>query len=403
MLLYRESLWRLSIALLIAFVGGRLPLAAQEKSSSDKQAVDFKASLQARLDETCRAHNLPALWAGKFPLEGPPVICASGVRKLKSTERAEPGDIVHLGSCTKAMTAALIGQLCSEGKLRLSSSMREVFSDMQELSQSDWGGVTVQQLLQHRSGAPANLDCHACDRAFPDSVVDARRMLLQKLVKRRRPENPSFVYSNVGFIVLGHIVEEIEKKPWETAIEERLFKPLGMQTAAFGPVGLPDPPPANVLPERAWGHREPISLASAAQILLGGEAPPLESLQIDNARCLGPAGRVHINLRDWSRFVMPFADPQGYKALNISEEVWQELLKPAEGEKREERYAAGWVLVDNPNLGNGFFHNGSNTTWYAYAFAVPSSRCCVLVATNVFSESARRECDAIARFMLQQK
>ncbi len=99
---------------------------------------------------------------------------------------------------------------------------------------------------------------------------------------------------------------------------------------------------------------------------------------------------------------MPFADPQGYKALNISEEVWQELLKPAEGEKREERYAAGWVLVDNPNLGNGFFHNGSNTTWYAYAFAVPSSRCCVLVATNVFSESARRECDAIARFMLQQ-
>ena len=168
-----------------------------------------------------------------------PIVCASGVRKLGETEKVEPGDIVHLGSCTKAMTAALIGQLCSEGKLRLTSSLKEVFSDMQELVESRWGEVTVQELLQHRSGAPANLDYEVYDRANPDSVVDARRLLFQKLVRKRRPKNPSFVYSNVGFILLGHIVEEIEKKPWEEVIAERLFKPLKMESAAFGPVACP--------------------------------------------------------------------------------------------------------------------------------------------------------------------
>ncbi len=111
---------------------------------------------------------------------------------------------------------------------------------------------------------------------------------------------------------------------------------------------------------------------------------------------------MHVNLQDWSKFVIHFADPQGYKALSIKEEVWRELLKPAADAKDEARYAAGWILVENPTLGNGLFHNGSNTTWYSYAFAVESASCCVLVVTNVFSDAARRECDGIARFMLKQ-
>lgn len=369
----------------------------------------FELALQQRLDKTRAEHDLPALWAGKFGLDGSSVICASGVRKLGEPDKAQPNDIVHLGSCTKAMTATVIGQLCTEGKLRLTSSLKEIFSDREELVGSNWGDVTVQELLQHRSGALPNLDYHACDRAFPDSVIDARRLLLQKLVKKRRAKDPSFVYSNVGYIVLGHIIEEIEKKPWEEVITERLFKPLKMESAAFGPVGSPDTSPIRtpveleLLAKRAWGHRESISLASAAEVLFSGKPPRLEPLQIDNARCLGPAGRVHMNLRDWSKFVIHFADPKGYKALNISEEIWRELLQPAADTKDDNRYAAGWILIDNPELGNGFFHNGSNTTWYAYAFAVQSDRCCVLVATNVFSEAARRECDAIARFMLQPK
>ena len=400
-LLSRESIWRASAALFVAFVGLYLPSVAQEMPPDE-----FKVVLQAQLDKTCNEHNLPALWAGKFSLDGTSVVCASGVRKLGESEKAEPSDIVHLGSCTKAMTAALIGQLCSEGTLRLDSPLKEIFSDMPELVESSWGEVTVQQLLQHRSGALANLDYELCDRAHPDSVVDARRLLLQKLVRKRRPKNPAFVYSNVSFIVLGHVIEEIEKKPWEEVIAQRLFKPLQMESAAFGPVGLPDAMPArvDVLPGRAWGHREPISLANVAQALLGvGPPPKIEPLHIDNSRCLGPAGRVHVNLPDWSKFVVHFADPQGFKALNIKEEIWQELLKPAEGTNDEDRYAAGWILIDNPQLGKGLFHNGSNTSWYSYAFAVQSARCCVLVATNSYSDSARRECDAIARFMLKQK
>lgn len=399
MSLYRGYLWQVCVVMLVVFAGMSGPSFAQEMP-----VVEFKLALQEQLDKKCSEHNLPALWAGKFSLDGSSVICASGVRKIGETEKVEPADIVHLGSCTKAMTAALIGQLCSEGKLRLTSSLKEIFTDMEELVESSWGAVTVQELLQHRSGAPANLDYDAYDRAFPDAVVDARRLLLKKLAVKRRPKNPSFVYSNVGFIVLGHVVEAIEKKPWEEVMAERLFKPLKIESAAFGPVGLPDalPARADVLPKRAWGHREPISLASAAQALLGVGAPPkLKPLQIDNARCLGPAGRVHVNMQDWSKFVIHFADPQGYKALHISEEIWQELLKPANDAKGEDRYAAGWILIDNPQLGSGLFHNGSNTTWYSYAFAVQSARCCVLVATNVYSEAARRECDAIARFMLK--
>ncbi len=145
----------------------------------------------------------------KFSVDGTALIKVSGVRKYVTTEPAQIDDPVHIGSCTKAMTAVLIGQLCSEGKIRLDSSLKEVFDDVEEITSSEWGNVTLLELMQHRSGAPANFDYREFDAKHPDSVVDARRMILVKLAKTSRPKSRRFLYSNVGFIVLGHVVEKL--------------------------------------------------------------------------------------------------------------------------------------------------------------------------------------------------
>jgi hypothetical protein len=49
---------------------------------------------------------MPAVWAAKFGDGQPPVIAVAGVRKWKEPELAQLDDVVHIGSCTKAMTAA---------------------------------------------------------------------------------------------------------------------------------------------------------------------------------------------------------------------------------------------------------------------------------------------------------
>jgi CubicO group peptidase (beta-lactamase class C family) len=381
-------------------------LLAQDAVASNPATTQLTQQiLKQKLIETCAENALPGIWAGRFSIkEQPAMVEATGIRKWDTPEQVDADDIVHLGSCTKAMTAVIIGQLCTEGKLRLSSTLGEIFHDTAAVTESSWSEVTIQQLLQHRSGVHANFAVYQVfDAKHPDSVVAARNELAEAIWKQKRPRSPGFVYSNIGFILLGHIAEKIDGKSWEEIIATRLFQPLGMTSEGFGPVGKPDgtPESADAIVGRCWGHSQSIDFFSAAKSILGGKSKPnFTPQQIDNSRCLGPAGRVHMNLRDWSKFVLPFAQEDGYRQLQISKEVWNEMLNPNQSSKPNESYAAGWVLFDRPRFnGQAFFHNGSNTTWYCYALALPGKHQCILVATNVFNDPAQKACNDVAEFI----
>ncbi|WP_161604738.1 serine hydrolase domain-containing protein [Roseiconus nitratireducens] len=394
--------------LMAAFHPATTAVLKAQSSTSELSNLDADLTpeqLKDLLATTCESSRLPALWAGRFfNDERPAIVAAAGTRKWETEDLAEADDKVHLGSCTKAMTAAIIGQLCTEDKLRLDTTLGEVFEDTPLVKDSDWGSVTMEQLLQHRSGAIANFWIYqSFDQSNPDSAVAARGALLHALCRKTRPRAPQFVYSNVGYIVLGHVAEHLEGKPWEQLVAERVFRPLGMESAGFGPVGRPDGTADDVvsLPDRPWGHTPEVGLLAAMASVFGKPTKPgFTPRQIDNSRCLGPAGRVHMNLRDWSKFVMAFASKDGNRKLGISGKVWKQLLTPPSGSDSEQAYAGGWMVFDKPEYnGRAFFHNGSNTTWYCYALAIPGKNACVLVATNVFNDPARKACDEVARFI----
>ncbi len=84
-------------------VGLVLALSWQYAVAQDGAGAKVKLAeiVQKHLDE----HRLPAIWAGKFSQGQPAVMFASGVRKWGSDEAVKVDDRIHLGSCTKAMTA----------------------------------------------------------------------------------------------------------------------------------------------------------------------------------------------------------------------------------------------------------------------------------------------------------
>jgi CubicO group peptidase (beta-lactamase class C family) len=372
-------------------------------AQTEEQTPTWK--LQKRLAELCRERTIPALWAGKYTLTGEPTTAVAGIRKWgQLDDLASMDDPVHLGSCTKAMTAVLIAQLCSEGKLRFDSPLREIFADVPAVADSSWSDVTVQELLQHRSGFPANALYHGYDAQHSTDVVASRRSLLLAVCKPKRPKKPSFVYSNIGYILLGHVVETIEGGKWEDIIARRLFERLGMQSCGFGPVSKPDKADRvsdHGMEHRPWGHTESGGLgALIARAILKERKPSLDSYQIDNARVLGPAGRAHMPMSEWSKFVLAFAHPNGHDLLGITSEVKQELLTPIE-QKDFGAYAGGWIPFNRPLFGSGaLYHNGSNTTWYCYAVVAPERKTCILVAANVYSTAAEKTCDEIAKELM---
>lgn len=393
-------LWPIAIVglLHVVDVSGSAVAIAQDSAHAMETTAHQKEQLQKQLDQLHEEHHVPALWAGKFHADGRAVIAASGVRRWKSDTAAKPEDVVHIGSCTKAMTAVMIAQLCSQGKLSFDTTLALIFPDVNGLANSAWAQVTITSLLQHRSGAPANADWHRLQADHPDDAVAARRAMLLELIGRDRPDDPGFEYSNTGYALLGHIVETIEHESWESRIEKAIFVPLGMKSAGFGPVGTASSAGDKLQPEvdedHAWGHVEDSGLAG----LFGGlfkkaDVPNYKSVQIDNPPPLGPAGRVHLNLVDWSKFAIVFASEQGREKLGIHPDDWQRLLKPVDGDN----YAGGWILMEQ-EWANGrvLFHNGSNTSWYCVVFAAPEKNFCVLAATNSFHPEAVEACERAA-------
>src|SRR5262249_25728801 len=93
-------------------------------------------------------------------LQGDRVVAvgSAGVRKAGAAAPFLVGDVIHLGSDTKAMTALLVGQLIDRKRLTFETTMAEVFPDLARTMKPVMAKVTVRNLLTHTAGFPHDLD-----------------------------------------------------------------------------------------------------------------------------------------------------------------------------------------------------------------------------------------------------
>ena len=323
---------------------------------------------------------VPALWGATVDHGRLTALGVAGFRKLGEDEPAATGDQIHLGSDTKAMTATLVGQLVQAKQLNWSDTMGSLFPDLRPTMNGAMVAVTVNNLLQHTAGLPHDLNWHAIDDTGRPLVQ--QRLIAVRLALGAQPLSPpgqKYAYSNVGFVILGAIVERKTGHPWEDEIATRLFKPLGMTTAGFGfpgTVGDTDQP---------WGHR-----------VANGKLTPIQS---DNPAVMSPAGRVHCDMADWARFVSQFCrTPTDAAPPLLDADTLAQLTKPAAGGS----YAGGWNLCRRPWAGGcTLTHTGSNTMWYCVAWVAPNRGFAVLAAANAAGDDAAAACDEVASTLIR--
>ncbi len=322
--------------------------------------------LQPLLDR----HNVPGLVGALLVGEKLTAIGAVGVRKLGTEAPITVNDRVHIGSCTKAMTATLIGLLVDEGKLSWSSTVREIFPERAKSLHPDFQGVTVIQLLNHRAGLPPNGNWWMLGRN--KTTTEQRKVLLSEMMKSSPVTKPgsTYEYSNVGYAIAGLMAEQVTGKSWEMLMRTRLFEPLEMATAGFG---IPGKPGSVVEP---WGHHD-----------VSGR---IESIQEDNAPALGPAGTVHVSVPYWAKFAALHLQGARGKARLLKAETFRTMHTPPPGGD----YAAGWSVAGRSWAGGtALNHSGSNLTWYASVWLAPSRNFAFLTATNQGGAAAAKVCD----------
>ena len=329
--------------------------------------------LAEQLIAIAEQYNLPGLSAALLQHGKVTHAAAVGLRHVRREAPLSVADQMHLGSCTKAMTATLIAILIEDGKLSWDTTLPDALPFLRETMHDGWREATVLRLLCHRAGLPKD-NFAMFQYAGEEDLPAARRDFAGKVLAKEPQSAPGEErrYSNLGYILAGAIAEEATGESWEDLMRGRLFEPLGMQSAGFGPPG------AWLKTEQPWGHtRLPLLRAQPSQK--------------DNPAILGPAGTVHANLEDWAKFVALHLGHQPPSGRILSDESLEKLHEiPYEGDT----YALGWGVHQRKWAGGpALAHSGSNTAWYCVVWASPKYDFAALVCTNIGGDDAGKACD----------
>jgi beta-glucosidase-like glycosyl hydrolase/CubicO group peptidase (beta-lactamase class C family) len=145
-----------------------------------------------------------------------------------------PDTLYDLASLTKVVVTTMLTAQLTEARsgagIRLGAPIERYLPEWAAGPQPDWRRlVTVRHLLTHTSGLPPHRDYFL--------TAKDRRELLRKIFAEPLDAQPGAkeTYSDLGFILLGEIIERATGKPLDLLAAEQIFQPLGMTNTMFSP------------------------------------------------------------------------------------------------------------------------------------------------------------------------
>ena len=166
-----------------------------------------------------------------------------GLADIESRTPATAGTVYRIGSITKPFTAVMLLQLAERGVVQLTDPIEKYLPEISRLSnrQKDAPPVTLEQVATMRSGIDREPDDLATFLVGP--VDKWEDVLLAALPKTKYAQEPgkAYLYSNIGYAMLGASLGRAAKKPYVEYVRESVLRPLGMSTTDFVPGGVIQP------------------------------------------------------------------------------------------------------------------------------------------------------------------
>lgn len=161
-----------------------------------------------------------------------------------------PRTAFNVASVSKLLTAAAIVTLAHEGRLSLDDSVKTRLPGLTLLDaqgQDQSAQITLRMLLTHTAGLPhqppAGFDPAQFDSSWSDEALLSKLGARWSLTLTRTPG--TYAYSNLGYALLGAVIEALEQKTFALAMN-RFLAGFDMEDSAFWPALLTEP--------AAWGR-----------------------------------------------------------------------------------------------------------------------------------------------------
>jgi len=233
---------RLVLVLVIAMVvvvdarsAGAQALAQRPEVAAGLQVLD------AWLAATVATREIPGLAIGI--VHDQDVLWSKGFG-FADVERKTPvtsATLFRIASISKTFTATAIMQLRDAGKLKLDEPVVTYLPWLTfKNTHPDGPAITVRHLLTHTSGLPRELAEPLWNDPKPLRREDALRLLGE--AESTFAAETQFKYSNLGFALLGEVVEAVSGEPYAAYVDAHILKPLGMTATLVTPrAGTPGP------------------------------------------------------------------------------------------------------------------------------------------------------------------
>ncbi|MDO7854339.1 serine hydrolase [Hymenobacter convexus] len=356
----------LGLSAAVAFVpaAGRAQMAPPVTAPLDVAAVD------AVVARTLKGFDVPGI-AVAVVKDGQVVMARGyGVSSLKTKAPLDANTLFGIASNTKAFTAAALGLLVDEGKLRWDDKVTDYIPEFRMYDPYVTAEFTVRDLLCHRSG----MGLGAGDLMFfPDSSDFTVKDVIHNLryFKPVSSFRSKFDYDNNLYIVAGEVVTRVAKQPWAEFVETRLLKPLGMTRTATDYSRLPDP--TNVID--AHGQ-------------IDGK---VQVIQRDRGAFAAPCGGMYSSVNDLSKWALMLLGGPGAPAPLLKPrtqwELWspQTILPVGPGPSPYNThfyaYGLGWFLNDARGY-KVVSHTGGEVGMVTKVQLVPELHLGIIVLTN---------------------
>lgn len=283
-------------------------------------------------------------------------IGASGKRRKDRKERVNTDDRFHLGSSGKSMTSTMVARLIEEGKIDWDTRIIDVYPELDGQITSSFENVTVWQLMTNRSGigdAKVQTTSNLIKLGTLTGTRTQQRDKMVPIVLKTAPNGSpgsTFEYSNFAYAVLGAMAEEVSGESFESLMSTYVFRPLGMESAGFGPQGS-DTGRKLYQPR---GHN--------------ANGTPKNNDNDDLLPYLAPAGTMSMSVIDWGKYLKTHMGLKVNRKLLVQAETLERLHTPYDASGTQ--YAAGWVVTSVAGV-QVLSHDGTNGNWYSTVQLIP--------------------------------
>lgn len=293
-----------------------------------------------------------------------------GVCKLGEDKKCDEHTLFAIGSCSKAITAAIIGMLVDEKKMQWDGHLIDYLKGFQLFDPYVTHEVTIRDALCHRTGLPEM-----------EMLWYASPLTSKEILERMRYQKPSssfrskWEYNNGMYLAAGESAAAVSGKSWQDLVKERIFVPLHMNESNTSITQLKG------LTNVAMPHSKQI-----------GELKAVPYRSIDPC---APAGAINSNVVDmaqWVRLLLSNGKYEGKQLISsesLKETHTPQMVTPSHSKfaqlhpeiAQASSYGLGWACNDYHGH-DIFWHGGGIDGMRSYVCICPDLNLGMVFLTN---------------------